>query len=105
MNDDYGRKYYFYEKNISEVREFYRTRVSMQPFAENYANDKRFAATNWLCRCNIERETEAHLTSGTCPVFGDLVRKDFDFTKDKDLVLFFSQVLERRDTIDLNNKT
>ena len=50
-------------KNIIEVRKFYRARVAMQPFANNLSKDKRYAKTNWLCRCELERESELHILS------------------------------------------
>ena len=68
LNEEYGKKYYFFEKNIDEARFFFKTRVSMLPFAANYPNDK----TNWLCLCGVKEE-EKNLTSGNCSVFGDLV--------------------------------
>ena len=94
------QKDYFYDKSIDEARKFYKTRVSMLPFAGNYPNDVRFAKTNWLCLCGV-REEEKHLTSGNCKVFGDLVDPNLDLTKDENLVNLFSNILERRDTKDL----
>ena len=71
----------------------------MLPFAENYKHDKRFAKSNWLCRCGYS-EDENHLTSGLCPIYGDLVSKDLDFSLDEYLVLLFTDILERRDELE-----
>ena len=49
--EDYGRKPYIQQKNIFSVRQQFRTRFGLQPFAGNFSNDKRFAKTNWLCKC------------------------------------------------------
>ena len=91
LHETYDKKEYIGKKNIFDVR---------QPFAGNYSKDKRFARTNWLCRCEEEREEEAHLMSGQCTVFGDLALKYNDLTDDENLVLFFSEVLARRDDLD-----
>ena len=76
------------------------TRFGLQAFEGNYANDKRFAKTNWLCRCEEAREDELHLASGQCKVFGDLTELYSDLTSDEGLVQFFTAVLERRDQLD-----
>ena len=99
-SEKYGRKEYIEKKNIFEVRKTYRTRFGLQAFAGNYANDKRFAKTNWLCRCEEAREDELHLASGQCKVFGDLTEIYSDLTSDEGLVQFFTAVLERRDQLD-----
>ena len=100
QHEEYGRKEYISQKNIQDVRQQYRSRFGLQPFAGNYSKDKRFARTNWLCRCKEEREEETHLMSGQCTVFGDLALKYNDLTDDENLVQFFSEVLARRDELD-----
>ena len=71
----------------------------MQPFAGNYSKDKRFMKSNWLCKCGQEREEENHLISGSCDVYGDIRNNYGHLDNDEDLVKFFSEVLERRDTL------
>ena len=88
------------DMNIHEVRELYKSRVGMQPFAGNYSGDRRFAKTNYLCRCGVAREEEKHLISGQCPMYADIWGKFHSFDDDKDLVQFFTEVLERRDQLD-----
>ena len=68
----------------------------MQPFAGNYKNDKSYAKSNWLCKCNRELETEQHLTSGICSVYRDINAKYDDLSDEANLVGFFSEVLARR---------
>ena len=69
--EQYGRKEYFKMKNIHNVREHFRTRFGLQPFAGNYSHDRRFANSSWLCKCKEAKEEEAHLMSGQCKVYGD----------------------------------
>ena len=99
--EEYGRKEYFQKKNISNVRQHFKTKWGLQPFAGNFSNDKkRFAKTNWLCKCKESREDETHIMSGQCKVYGDLTEKYPDFTNDNSLVSFFTEVLARRDVLD-----
>ena len=98
--EKYGKKEYIYLKNISNVRKQYRARFGLESFAGNYSHDKRFAKTSWLCLCEQSREEEVHLLSGQCQVYGDLTDKYSDLTEDDQLVQFFSDVLERRDTLE-----
>ena len=99
MKEDYGRKEYMNEMKIEDVRFMFKGRVGLLPFAGNYENDKKFSRTNWLCRCG-EKEKEAHLTSGNCPIYDDIWEKRGDLENNEDLVKFFSAVLERRDLLD-----
>ena len=99
MKEDYGRKEYMNEMKIEDVRFMFKGRVGLLPFAGNYENDKKFLRTNWLCRCG-EKEKEAHLTSGNCPIYDDIWEKRGDLENNEDLVKFFSAVLERRDLLD-----
>ena len=50
-NESYGKKLYIRDTDINHVRQMFRTRFGMQPFAGNYSRDRRFARTGWLCRC------------------------------------------------------
>jgi hypothetical protein len=76
----------------------------MQPFAENYKHDKRFARTDWLCRCQQAKEDEAHLISGQCNVYGEVREKYGDLITDESLVSFFSEVLSLRDKLEDEEK-
>ena len=99
--EEYGRKEYIQKKNIVNVRQHFKTKWGLQPFAGNFSNDKkRFAKTNWLCKCKESREDETHIMSGQCKVYGDLTEKYPDFTNDNSLVSFFTEVLARRDVLD-----
>ena len=102
-NESYGKKSYIENTSIFDTRQMYKTRFKMQPFAANYSNDARFRKTNFLCRCLLEKEGEGHLMSGKCPVYKD-IRDKYDNLEDlEDLVAFFKEVLERRDTLDEDN--
>ena len=98
----YGKKDYIQNKNIHQVRQQYRTRFGLLPLAGNYSNDNRFSKTSWLCACGEEREEEPHLLSGRCKVYGDLTHNFSDLSDDDQLVQFFSQVLARRDQLEVN---
>ena len=93
------------KKIIFSVRQQYRTRFGLEKFAGNYSNDRRFASSEWLCRCLEAREEESHLTSGRCTVFGDLKERFGDLHDDENLVQFFHEVLARRDEIDRQKET
>ena len=99
MKEDYGRKDYINEMKIEDVRFMFKGRVGLLPFAGNYMNDKKFARSNWLCRCG-EKEKEAHITLGSCPIYDDIWENRGDLENNDDLVKFFSAVLERRDLLD-----
>ena len=66
QNEDYGQKEYLSMKTIHESRSWYRTRFGLQPFAGNYSHDRKFAKTNWLCKCGRAREEEGHIVPGRC---------------------------------------
>ena len=72
FEEEYGRKDYIENNNIETVRDKYKARFAMFPFAGNFSNDRRFARTEWLCRCKREKEEESHLLSGNCEVYGDI---------------------------------
>ena len=97
--DFYGRKSYFDNKVPSAVRSYFATRVSMQPIAGNFRQDRRFARTQWLCRCEREREEERHLTD-SCPLYKDIRQPYSNLEDDDQLVGFFQKMLDRRDQID-----
>ena len=101
-HEEYGKKDYLHMKNIHEIRQQYRTRFGLQPFAGNYSNDKRFARSGWLCKCQTAREEEGHLMSGQCPVYGDLTNNYSDLTDIDSLVQLFKEILDRRDELDKN---
>ena len=45
-------------------------------------------------------EDVGHIVSGKCPVYGDLSTQFGDLGEDKNLVAFFTPVLDRRDQLD-----
>jgi hypothetical protein len=100
MKDKPGKKDYISNNKISEVRKWYRTRVGLLPFAGNYSKDRRFARTNWMCRCLAVKEEEPHIVSGDCPVYSDIHERYENLNDFTELVGFFKEVLERRDLVD-----
>ena len=85
---------------VSHVRDTYRARFGLMPFAGNFKKDKRFSGSGGICRCKRNDESEPHLLSGECEVFGDIREKYGELKDDESLVRFFKEVLERRDLID-----
>ena len=90
---------YLSENKIEDVRLRFKTRVGLLPFAGNYSNDKKYAKSQWLCRCG-NRENESHIIDGTCSIYNDIWQKYSNLDNDEDLVHFFSEVLERRRKIE-----
>ena len=100
LTEKYGRKNYVNYEQIHRVRETYKARFGLLSFAENYTNDKRFSDNGGLCKCKRAIEEEPHLLSGNCEMYSDIRHKYGDLGDDKNLVRFFTQVLEMRDAID-----
>jgi hypothetical protein len=100
LAEKFEKKEYISNAKISEVRQWFMTRYGMNAFAGNFSHDKRYAKTQWLCRCREAREEEQHLLSGSCRVYGDIRAKFGDLEEDRDLVAFFGEVLERRDELE-----
>ena len=68
--------------------------------AGNFKNDRKFAKTGWLCKCQKAFEDESHLMNGACEKYGHIRQKYGDMDKEEDLILFFSEVLEERDKLE-----
>ena len=98
MKDKYGKKEYITQMKIGEVRKYFKTRVGLLPFANNYKNDKRFARTKWMCRCDEEKEDQSHIRS--CSIYSDITEKYPNVDDDENLVKYLHEVLTRRDLID-----
>ena len=104
MKEGYGKKEYFAEKKIKDVREMFQTRTGMLPFAGNYSMDKRFSKTSWMCRCKNAKEEEKHIRE-ECHLYEDIREKyDSKLHQDEELKEFFKDILKRRDEIDKNAK-
>ena len=96
-SETYGKKPYISQSNLKEVKEAFKARWGLFPFAGNYSNDRRFAGSNWRCRCG-EREVEGHLTR--CPVYDDISLRYNDLSDDQQLVKFYQEVLQRRERLE-----
>ena len=95
-----------YSKNttIEETRKWFKSRFGLEKFAGNYSHDRRFAKTNWLCRCKLSIEDEGHIVSGQCPIYGGLRTQFGDLEEDCNLVAFFTAVLDRRDELEEDDR-
>ena len=87
-------------KTILEARNWFRSRYFLQPFAGNYTHNRKYAKSDWLCRCKEDKEEESHITSGSCKVYGDLTSQFGDLKEDSNLLDFFNAVLDRRDNLE-----
>ena len=76
-----------------ESRKWFRTRFGPQDIAGNYSQHRRFAKSNWLCRCNTDREEEGHIVFGKCEVYEGLRTQFEDLGEDKK---YLQSVLDRR---------
>ena len=104
MSESYGRKPYLSSNVLRKARLLFQTRTRMLQFASNYPKDRKFLKSNWLCRCKKEIESETHLRSGQCEVYGDLKDKYPNLDDDNQLAMFFSTVLERRTKLEEQEK-
>ena len=99
-SEAYGKKEYIRHKNIADTRDHFRARFGLTAFAGNYMHDRKYAKSDWLCHCQESSESESHLLSGKCSVYGDLRQNFGDLKEDDNLVTFFQAVLDRRDHLD-----
>ena len=104
MTESYEKKAYISDNVMFNVRQTYKTRYAMLPFAGNYGKDKRYARSDWLCRCGESREEESHLLSGKCQVYGEIRSSYENLNDDKQLVEFFNEVLAMRDKLEEEEK-
>ena len=98
LQDNYGQKEYFKNTNTTESRKMFNTRVGMLPFAGNYTHSNKYKQTNWLCFCKQKKEEESHIKD--CRLYQDIREKYDSLEDDNSLVMFFSEVLARRDALE-----
>ena len=66
--EKYGKKEYLDNQNITNTRNWFKTRYGLLPFSGNFSHDRRFAKSDWFCCCKETKEDESHLVSGNCEV-------------------------------------
>ena len=59
-------------RNIENARNKFRARFGLTDFAGNYTHIKKYAKTDWLYLCQQSNESESHLMTVKCKVYGDL---------------------------------
>ena len=74
--------------------------ASLQDFTSNYSHSKKFSKTDWMCRCKKEVEEEGHIVSEQCEVYWDLRSQFGNLQEDKNLVNYYQAVLDRRDSLE-----
>ena len=102
--EDYEKKSCVSDTKINDVQNMYRTGYGLLAFAGNYCHVRKFAQTNFMCRCGEARKEDRHIMSTDCPVYADIRQQFSDLNDDKELVKYFTLVLARRDELDSQRK-
>ena len=100
MKDEkFERKSYINEMTMKEAQTLFKFRTHMTNVKFNYKNDKTNRQELWRCDwCQSAIDTQSHILM-TCPGYQHLrVNKNFD--NDHDLVKFFQQVIDLRESVD-----
>ena len=88
-------KPYMRQLNISLARDKFRLRSKMTRTVKfNFPSDKKFRADMWRCWHCPSIDSQAHVR--VCPAYQEF-RLNKDLDNDKDLVLYFRQVIKLRD--------
>ena len=93
--EQFELKPYIRQLNMSLARDKFRLRSKMTRTVKfNFPSDKKFKADMWRCWHCPSIDSQAHVR--VCPAYHEL-RHDKDLNNDKDLVLYFRQVIKLRD--------
>ena len=93
--EQFELKPYIKQLNMSLARDKFRLRSKMTRTVKfNFPSDKKFKADMWRCWHCPSIDSQAHVR--VCPAYHEL-RHDKDLNNDKDLVLYFRQVIKLRD--------
>ena len=95
----YGKQSYFSDKNLENARKMFKTRFGMIDLAGNFKNVLKFKLSKYLCKCKLEIETEAHILSGKCQVYGHL-RQKYVENDDESMMKLFCEVLQEREMME-----
>ena len=68
QKEEYGTAMYYTNTTLEDTQMWFKSRFGLQAFAGNFSHDKRFAKTDWLCRCKVSIEDQDQIVSGLCPV-------------------------------------
>ena len=98
-SNNYGKQNYFSEKNLYSARKMFKTRFGMTDLAGNFKNNNKFKLSSHLCKCKLELETEHHILSGKCKVYGHL-RQKYKHNDDESMMKLFCEVLQERDELE-----
>ena len=98
-NEKFERKCYINDMTMKEAQTYFKYRTHMINAKFNYKNDKNYREELWRCdSCKSAIDTQSHILM-TCPGYQHLrVNKNFD--NDHDLVKFFQQVIDLRESVD-----
>ena len=92
---DLEMKEYVKSSTLYTARKTWEVRSHMLDVAGNYPGQRKYAESNWMCQgCDLNvKEDQEHLAR--CEGYKDL-RGEADLGNEKELVNFFSRVMERR---------
>ena len=95
-NEHVKVKDYFKSKNLEDVRVMFRIRTRMVELKANFKNNPAFRKEGWICDgCELEIETNSHVMN--CRAY-DQVRVGKNLESEKDLILYFREVMKLRMT-------
>ena len=97
--EDFSLKPYFETLSLTEARIKFRIRTYMVKTVKmNFPSDPIYTRELWECNECPQIDTQSHILM-TCPGYQHLrVNKNFD--NDHDLVKFFQQVIDLRESVD-----
>ena len=102
--EKYEKRQYFEKSTLKNASKIFRTRFGMLDFAGNYKNIAKYKKTEGMCRCSQQKEQETHILSGKCEIYGD-IRLKHNISDDESLMKFFSEILQRREELEEQDRT
>ena len=100
INEKFETKKYLSESKLTDAQTFFKFRSKMLNFKFNYKNNEIHSKELWNCdSCQSAIETQDHIL--WCPAYKDL-REGKSIDKDKDLITYFTKVMQIREKLKLN---
>ena len=95
-DDEFKVQDYMTVNSLKDIRELFRIKIRMNHLRGNFPSDPSFRVDGGMAcvGCGASKETNSHVTE--CAAYADLL-VGRDLSNDKDLVKFFSDVMDRRD--------
>ena len=95
-HEDFELKPYMKSLPVKEALVNFRLRGRvLHTIKTHFKSDKKFTSELWTCEgCSSSLDTSHHILR-QCASYEDL-RQDLDLEKEKDIIIFFQRVLQRR---------